>query len=117
MKKRDILKKLLCFTAAFILALSSAGCKKRGAESVTSDLSSSPQNSGQTDILDPENTDFNTESGTEVKAEELEVKKGKANGVDVSKWQGKIDWAKVKKVGNRLCDYKNRLPRRKRSYL
>lgn len=99
MKKRDIFKKLLCFTAAFILALSSAGCKKRGAESVTSDLSSSPQNSGQTDILDPENTDFNTESGTEVKAEELEVKKGKANGVDVSKWQGKIDWAKVKKSG------------------
>lgn len=99
MKKSIGFKKFLCVTAAFVLALSAAGCKKKDTQSESSALSSSPQNSAPTDILDPENTDFNTESGAEVKAEELEVKKGKANGVDVSKWQGKIDWAKVKKAG------------------
>ena len=99
MKKCIGFKKFLCVTAAFVLALSAAGCKKKDTQSESSALSSSPQNSALTDILDPENTDFNTESGAEVKAEELEVKKGKANGVDVSKWQGKIDWAKVKKAG------------------
>ena len=50
-------------------------------------------------MLDPENIDFATESGAEVNAEKLEIKKGVANGVDVSKWQGKIDWARVKRSG------------------
>lgn len=99
MEKCFVLKKLICIIAVFILALFSAGCKKNDTQSDSSALSHSSQNSAQTDILDPENIDFNTESGAQVNAEELEVKKGKANGVDVSKWQGKIDWNKVKKAG------------------
>lgn len=99
MKKYKYLKKLLCLTAAFILTVSAVGCEEKDTESNTSASTSSPANSEHTDALDPENIDFNTESGTAVKAEELEIKKGKANGVDVSKWQGKIDWAKVKKSG------------------
>ncbi len=99
MNKYKFLKKLLCLTAVFVLTLSAAGCKEKDTESNTSDLPSSPANNEQTDALDPENIDLGTESGTAVKAEELVIKEGKANGVDVSKWQGKIDWAKVKKSG------------------
>ena len=50
----------------------------------------------QTDMLDPENFESEVQNGASVKAEQLETKKGKANGIDVSKWQGKIDWKKVK---------------------
>lgn len=98
MKKYSNLKKLLCLAAAFAVAVSAAGCKNQDTESNSSALFSSAVSAGS-DALDPENTDFNTESGTAVKAEELVIKEGKANGVDVSKWQGKIDWAKVKKCG------------------
>ncbi len=98
MKKYNNLKKLLCLAAAFAVAVSAAGCKKQNTESNSSALSSSAVSAGS-DALDPENIDFNTESGTAVKAEELVIKEGKANGVDVSKWQGKIDWTKVKKSG------------------
>ncbi len=99
MNKYKFLKKLLCLTAVFMLTLSAAGCKEKDTESNTSAFPSAPVNSEQTDALDPENIDLGTESGTAVKAEELVIKEGKANGVDVSKWQGKIDWAKVKKSG------------------
>lgn len=45
---------------------------------------------------DPENVD-DKEEGTEIDAHQLNVKQGKSNGIDVSKWQGKIDWNQVKK--------------------
>ncbi len=51
------------------------------------------------DSLDPENTELDTNEGSEVIAQEIERKTGKANGIDVSKWQGKIDWDKVKGSG------------------
>ena len=47
--------------------------------------------------IDPENTEINEEEGTSVKSDTLSEEKGKSNGIDVSKWQGKIDWKKVKK--------------------
>ena len=50
-------------------------------------------------IADPENFDLITEEGAKVTAEEFVKKTGKANGIDVSKWQGKIDWQKVKNSG------------------
>lgn len=46
--------------------------------------------------VDPENVD-DKEEGTEIEAHQLNVKQGKSNGIDVSKWQGKIDWNQVKK--------------------
>lgn len=52
-----------------------------------------------TTVDDPQPAVKDTESGATVKAEELEVREGKANGIDVSKWQGKIDWKKVENSG------------------
>ncbi len=51
------------------------------------------------DTLDPENTELETNEGSEVVVQQIEKKEGKANGIDVSKWQGKIDWARVKNSG------------------
>lgn len=48
---------------------------------------------------DPENVDTKEEDGTDVDARELAEERGRSNGIDVSKWQGKIDWQKVKNTG------------------
>ena len=49
--------------------------------------------------VDPENMELSAEEGASVKAGDL-VREGKStNGIDVSKWQGKIDWKKVKASG------------------
>lgn len=45
--------------------------------------------------VDPENIETE-EEGTQVQSESLIEETGKSNGIDVSKWQGKIDWKKVK---------------------
>lgn len=45
--------------------------------------------------VDPENIDVKDE-GTSMNAHDLVAKKDRSNGIDVSKWQGKIDWKKVK---------------------
>ena len=49
--------------------------------------------------VDPENVEVEEEEGTNVDAEELTEESGRSNGIDVSKWQGKIDWQKVKNSG------------------
>ena len=51
------------------------------------------------DIQDPENTDSKEQQGQKIEAEHLVSQTGKAYGIDVSKWQGKIDWTKVKNSG------------------
>ncbi len=48
---------------------------------------------------DPEISKPSKDKGSEVVAEKIEKKTGKANGIDVSKWQGKIDWKKVAASG------------------
>lgn len=52
---------------------------------------------GEGDI-DPENIDTG-EIGVYINVEELEAGSGISKGIDVSKWQGKIDWQKVKGSG------------------
>lgn len=49
--------------------------------------------------MDPENDELTEEIGATVNAEELVADKERTNGIDVSKWQGKIDWGKVKQSG------------------
>jgi len=48
---------------------------------------------------DPENVETEEEDGADVNALDLSEEKGRSNGIDVSKWQGKIDWQKVKNSG------------------
>ena len=80
-----------------MLAFSVCACKK-GTNEQTSSLALS-ENLTAEDSQDPENTELVGESGAEVEIKEPIVKEGKANGIDVSKWQGKIDWKAVKSAG------------------
>ncbi len=48
---------------------------------------------------DPENTEPDSEEGSEVDANDISAKQGRSLGIDVSKWQGKIDWKSVKSAG------------------
>ncbi|MBE6562322.1 MAG: hypothetical protein E7660_01150 [Ruminococcaceae bacterium] len=49
--------------------------------------------------VDPENLDEEGEAGAALDATSLPSKSKRVNAVDVSKWQGKIDWKKVKASG------------------
>lgn len=62
---------------------------------------SSPDSPAQTGDPgeDPENIDLPEENGADVKAQELSSESGRSNGIDVSKWQGKIDWRQVRNSG------------------
>lgn len=68
-------------------------------ESKEPDISSVLSVGTESGDVDPENTEIGETGGASVNAENLHHETGKANGVDVSKWQGRIDWAKVKKDG------------------
>lgn len=98
-----MVKKISVLLLVFIILF--CGCKKEEISESTAQNSSFETvvdltaDIPQTDMLDPENFESEIQNGTSVKAEQLEVKKGKANGIDVSKWQGKIDWKKVKSSG------------------
>lgn len=48
---------------------------------------------------DPENVESDKADGTAVDVQSLHEEKGRSNGIDVSKWQGKIDWKQVKNSG------------------
>ena len=48
---------------------------------------------------DPENQEVTSEEGVVIDANELIVGDERVNAIDVSKWQGKIDWNKVKESG------------------
>lgn len=89
-------KRIFAFITVFFILLAT-GCGEKDTQSGAG--SSDYAQSGQNDLADPENKDYKTEPGAEVNAEELEAKKGKANGIDVSKWQGLIDWNAVKSAG------------------
>ena len=51
------------------------------------------------DTVDPENTEFEGEVGAAVKADEIAQTADTTLGIDVSKWQGRINWKKVKADG------------------
>lgn len=101
------MKRILSFCLCFLILISVCGCKKNedNTSSVYLEPSKMEFNSQETvltapadDTADPENTEVTLE-GAKVEVESVTHKKGEALGVDVSKWQGKIDWSAVKKSG------------------
>ena len=87
-----------------ILTLSACKGKNETSSDISSDSSSFLMqtdvdiNTTPDDTVDPENTENNIE-GSKVQIENITHKKGEALGIDVSKWQGKIDWSSVKSSG------------------
>lgn len=96
-------KKALSVIFIITLILSISACGKNNDDGVSSAVleteNRTPAATEENGIADPENLDLTTEEGAKVNAEEFVKKTGKANGIDVSKWQGKIDWQKVKNSG------------------
>lgn len=83
---------------SLLLVFCACGDEEKAKPSEPSKLSDS--NVTNNDItLDPEVFEGDTENGATVEAQKVVSKTGKANGIDVSKWQGKIDWKKVKSAG------------------
>ena len=89
------MRKIRLYTAvilALALVVTLCSCKKK-AETTNS----VPQTSASAnDEADPENTEKSGEQGTEIEIKKAVIKEGCANGIDVSKWQGKINWKAVK---------------------
>ncbi|MBR4072311.1 MAG: hypothetical protein IKK24_00070 [Clostridia bacterium] len=104
------LKKLIAVLLLVSIFLNFCACKDSENQSsedenstpvtdIVSNISSEQVSSSPDDTQDPENTENGALTGEKVEAEQLAHKEGLANGIDVSKWQGKIDWGKVKKSG------------------
>lgn len=97
------IKKAVSLIIAIMVIMSVCGCKKKTklddkvvikpTETVVENVKES------NDMTDPENTEENLDDGQKVVISEIETLEGKQNGIDVSKWQGRIDWKKVKNDG------------------
>lgn len=112
------LKKFLPILSLCLILALLCGCKSKDAMSQSS-IASLPQtqdaalgsaalsasdavsieNADEEVALDPQNTVDVLPNGETVKITEVKPKSGVQNGIDVSKWQGKIDWKKVKASG------------------
>ncbi len=98
-----MIKRVIAILLVFLFVFC-VGCKKepeaasKALQSIAEETISFETESGD-DAEDPENKENVNGSGKPVTAEEIENKKGMANGIDVSKWQGRIDWKAVKADG------------------
>lgn len=81
-----------------ILVAVSAGKKKASSEGEQDKVVYDTSITGDAE-QDPENVETEEEDGADVDVQDLSEERGRSNGIDVSKWQGKIDWQKVKKSG------------------
>ncbi len=91
--RKSVLILLLC------LLLLLSGCKGNNSEGTDTPAVNEgvPELNiiAEDDSLDPENTESELPEGGEVSAADLYHESGRANGIDISKWQGRIDWKKV----------------------
>lgn len=91
---------LCAHTLAVLIAMGTAACGRPAADGSQSDSAVSAFSAQTGDAaVDPENAEIVGESGVGVRAADLPAQTGRSNGIDVSKWQGKIDWQQVKAGG------------------
>ncbi len=98
-----MIKRLAAFLLTITIFLLFCSCKDEekteSKEAATSEITVSSGDFSNDATVDPQNTEIGRPLGETVSAESIKPKKGMSNGVDVSKWQGKIDWSTVKKQG------------------
>ena len=98
------IKRISAMLLTVLILLMIVGCNKNS-NVETEKESSTPTNISvnvdeEFGTSDPENIEkLKIDDGVKVDFAEIQDKKGLQNGIDVSKWQGKIDWQKVKKAG------------------
>lgn len=101
---KNHIKKLIIVILAFNILCLCACQDVAETESLVSEITSEitqTQLDNVTDdqTIDPENNEMGREEGKEVQFTKPQNTKAVAHGIDVSKWQGKIDWKKVKSAG------------------
>lgn len=90
----------LCLIFLFLVLAACKGEKPENSAPPTATLTDADISDTPDDTKDPENLDLaDRAEGSRVEAEKLTIKKGVAHGIDVSKWQGKIDWSAAAKSG------------------
>ena len=100
--------RLRVFAAVLLLlALLLSGCKpatfpateeSSGPETTEPAAETEPEQFDDGD-MDPENAERDAGDGANVSVTDLQDVAGRTDGIDVSKWQGKIDWAQVAESG------------------
>lgn len=102
---RNCFKKVIITLLVFCV-LTLAACKNMPDSTSSADTSSEIEivqneldNIAEDETVDPENSETYRDDGAAVQFQKTEDKTGKADGIDVSKWQGKIDWQRVKSAG------------------
>lgn len=97
------LKRITALILSILLFILAVGCKDKSeteSKNDTAATTNTPFDVSDDDYTkDPENAENSRDDGARVSFEEIKAKKGMQNGIDVSKWQGKIDWQKVKSAG------------------
>ncbi len=98
------LKQLFILILCVFSVLSFCGCENEKTKISQAEYTSNIQNIDTNilavdDTVDPENDENQNGQGAEIDVQDLTDKKGKADGIDVSKWQGRVDWKAVKKSG------------------
>ncbi len=99
------MKKLFTLLVALSVFLGLCSCKRTdmsGLSSTSSEILSVQkelENIAEDETVDPENTESQLEDGAVVEMQSIHSASGQAQGIDVSKWQGKINWQKVKSSG------------------
>lgn len=101
---RSSLKRITAIFLSVLILLFVMACKENSTTETESE-SSAPVNvnfdiADEDDTKDPQNIEnAQKDDGAKVDFAQIQDKKGLQNGIDVSKWQGKIDWQKVKNAG------------------
>ncbi|MEG2782609.1 MAG: GH25 family lysozyme [Oscillospiraceae bacterium] len=89
---------VLCFK--FCGSSNDKDSSKKANNPKTSEIKHAAKKENNLDMVDPENMDtMKNDVGVNINAGDLEEQSGSANGIDVSKWQGKINWQNVKSSG------------------
>lgn len=110
-KKKKIIKIVIIIVivialiTAFVLIFKSCDNKTDKTITTTTEkktttaISSVIKEDKQADSVDSKNIGLVDQTGASVNISNIESKTGQQSGIDVSKWQGNIDWAKVKSSG------------------
>lgn len=91
---------ILTFNIMCLCACQEEGEGKSLVSEITSEITQTQlDNITDDQTIDPENNEVGREEGKEIQFIKPQNANAVAHGIDVSKWQGKIDWKKVKSSG------------------
>ncbi len=99
------MKKLITLFFGLLMVLclcSCGGSDNTSSQTITDNVQSQQpdfEDVADDETVDPENVEDSQEDGAEVQIKDVHAQSGQALGIDVSKWQGKIDWQRVKAAG------------------